>query len=394
MTDAVLAINAGSSSLKFALFAMSGADEPGLLARGKAEERDGARRLVAHAPDGGMLADRHAASGEPDGHGLVSDLLAWSEEHIGAGALAGVGHRVVHGGGLHVEPARIDDALFAALEALTPLAPLHQPGSLAPIRALRAMRPQLPQVACFDTAFHHDLAPPVSRLALPRRYEVQGLRRFGFHGLSYEYVARRLAGLSPSLADRRTVVAHLGSGASLCAMRHGRSADTTMGFSALDGLVMATRCGAIDPGVLLYLQQAQGLSVAALEHLLYKESGLLGVSGLSGDMQALLKSDAPEAAEAVDLFCFSIARHTAAMANTLGGLECLVFTGGIGEHAAEIRARVGERLGWLGVAIDAAANAAAAPDIGAADSAVRVLIIPTDEEAVIAGHTRDVLLGR
>ena len=387
--DAVLAINAGSSSLKFGLFRTAGGTGPALVARGKAEAGEGGRRLVARDAKGAMLTDHRVAGDAADGQALAKDLVEWSEAHLGASRLAGIGHRVVHGGGRHVAPVRIDDALLEALEALTPLAPLHQPGSLAPVRALRRARPDLPQVACFDTAFYHDIAPPASRIALPRRYEEQGIRRFGFHGLSYEYIASRLAGTP--LAEARTVVAHLGSGASLCAMRHGRSADTTMGFTALDGLVMVTRCGALDPGVLLYLQQTCGLSIGEVEHLLYKESGLLGVSGTTGDMQALLASGAPEAAEAVDLFCFSIARHAAAMANTLGGLDCLVFTGGIGEHAPAIRARVGERLGWLGVAIDADANRAARTEIGSGGSRVRVLVIPTDEELVIAGHTRDVL---
>jgi acetate kinase len=261
---------------------------------------------------------------------------------------------------------------------------LHQPRSLAPIRALTALRPRLLQVGCFDTAFHQTIARMVARIALPREYEAEGVRRYGFHGLSYEYIARRLREISPRLAAGRTVVAHLGNGASLCAMRDGKSVDTTMGFSALDGLVMGTRCGSIDPGVLLYLLQEKGISPDRLEHLLYEESGLLGVSGISADMRTLAASDDPRAREALELFVFRAARETAALANTLDGLECLVFTAGIGENSAPIRSAICAKLEWLGVRIAAAANEAHAELISAPDSAVTVLVIPTDEELVVA----------
>jgi acetate kinase len=273
-----------------------------------------------------------------------------------------------------------------ALDALTPLAPLHQPRCLAPMRTILSLRSEVPQIACFDTAFHHGLAPPVSRFALPRRFEEIGIRRYGFHGLSYEYIAGRLADLSPALAGSRTVVAHLGNGASLCAMRNGQSVDTTMGLTALDGLVMGTRCGAIDPGVLLYLQQALKMSVSEVERLLYHESGLLGVSGISQDARTLLASSDPKAAEALDLFVFRIAREVAAMANSLGGLECLVFTGGIGEHADAVRSAVCARLRWLGVELDPEANDHSRAQISARESRVDVRIIPTDEEIMIARH--------
>jgi acetate kinase len=254
------------------------------------------------------------------------------------------------------------------------------------MRTIMSLRPQLPQIAAFDTAFHHALAPPVSRFALPRRFEDIGIRRYGFHGLSYEYIASRLAGLSPSLAGARTVVAHLGNGASLCAMRNGQSVDTTMGLTALDGLVMGTRCGAIDPGVLLYLQQALGMSVSDVERLLYRESGLLGVSGISEDVRTLLASSDPRAAEALDLFAFRIAREVSAMASSLGGLECLIFTGGIGEHAGAVRSAVCARLSWLGVEVDLEANKLSKAEISSKGSRVDVRIIPTDEEIVIARH--------
>jgi acetate kinase len=241
-------------------------------------------------------------------------------------------------------------------------------------------------LACFDTAFHHGLAPPVSRFAIPRRFEALGIRRYGFHGLSFEFISRRLAEISPALPDKRTVVAHLGNGASLCAMRNGISLDTTMGLTPLDGLMMGTRCGAIDPGVLLYLQQQQRMSVDEIQHMLYQESGLLGVSGLSADMRALLASDDPRAVEAIELFTFRVAQEVAVMANTLGGLECVVFTGGIGEHSKEIRQHICDRLQWLGVRMDRSANDQGSEFIGDKNSAVEILVIPTSEETTIARH--------
>jgi acetate kinase len=366
MPDLVLALNAGSSSIKFGLFEIG---------------------------DGGSAIELSRGETDDDGHGpanvkeSLNKILEQIEARPAAGSLVGIGHRIVHGGGQFVEPVRLDDKVIEALEALTPLAPLHQPRSLAPVRALKSLRPNVPQIGCFDTAFHHRLAPPVSRFAIPRAYEDKGVRRYGFHGLSYAYIANRLTEISPALATKRTVVAHLGSGASLCAMRHGESVDTTMGFSALDGLVMGTRCGAIDPGILLWLQQSGGLDVGQLEDLLYHKSGLLGVSGIAGDMRVLLSSADPRAAEAIELFTFSVARETTVMANTMEGLDCLVFTGGIGQHAKEIRALVCRRLGWLGVEIDGGANDRAAEIISGAGSRVD-RIIPTDEELTIA---RDVI---
>ncbi len=269
---------------------------------------------------------------------------------------------------------------------MTPLAPLHQPRCLAPVRRFTAIRPALTQIACFDTAFHHGLAPPASRFAIPRRFEGRGVRRYGFHGLSFEYVAGRLAEIAPELAAKRVVIAHLGNGASLCALRHGRSVDTTMGLTPLDGLVMGTRCGTIDPGVLLYLQQHEKMSIEDVQHLLYHESGLLGVSGLSADMRTLLASGTEAAREAVELFTFRAAQEIAMMATALEGLDGLVFTGGIGEHAKEIRSAIGARLGWLGVRVDATANEEARERISGNDSAVDVLVIPTNEELAIARH--------
>lgn len=391
MSAAILALNAGSSSIKFGLFACSDQHEPKLLARGQIEDTDAEVRLRGEDAGGETLVEREwNPNSSHEKHGPHA-LLDWIEAKVGHEALVAVGHRIVHGGREFVAPVRLTDDVIDALGRLTPLAPLHQPRSLAPIRALREVRPHLLQIACFDTAFHHDLAPPVSRFALPRAYEAKGIRRYGFHGLSYEFIAGQLASLSQNFPTRRTVVAHLGNGASLCAMRNGQSVDTTMGFSALDGLVMGTRCGAIDPGILLYLQESEALSVSELEHLLYNECGLLGVSGISGNMRTLLSSKEPAASEAIDLFAFHVARETAAMANTLGGLECLVFTGGIGEHAHEVRRMICERLSWLGVALDWKENESQSCSISASDSAVDVRVIKTNEEMMIARHAWDLV---
>jgi acetate kinase len=300
---------------------------------------------------------------------------------------------VVHGGVEFATPVRIDQAVLAKLDALCPLAPLHQPHNLAGIRAVAAAQPDLPQVACFDTAFHRAHPELADWFALPRRFHDDGIRRYGFHGLSYEYIARTLPSVAPRLADARVVVAHLGSGASMCAMQAGRSIDSTMGFTALDGLPMGTRCGALDPGVVLHLIRAYGMDADGIEAMLYHECGLKGVSGISNDMRDLLASDDPHAAQAVDLFVWHIARNLGALAAALGGLDAFVFTAGIGERSPEIRAKVCERAAWLGIALDDAANRAGGPRISSAASKVAVLAIPTDEEQMIARHTLAVLNG-
>jgi acetate kinase len=388
--EAVLVLNSGSSSIKFGLFEISAA-EPALLCKGLLDEHEAKPRLVVKGAAGEDLFEKRRDETDADGGHLFADVLAFIDDRFGQDSLRAAGHRIVHGGPDHSGPVELTDDVYAKLEALTPLAPLHQPRCLAPIRTLSAIRPALTQIACFDTAFHHGLAPPASRFAIPRRYEQQGIRRYGFHGLSFEYVAGRLAGIAPELVARRTVIAHLGNGASLCALRNGRSVDTTMGLTPLDGLVMGTRSGTIDPGVLLYLQQHERMSVEDVQHLLYHESGLLGVSGLSADMRTLLASREAAAWEAVDLFVFRAAQEIAMMATTLGGLDCLVFTGGIGEHAKEIRSAIGERLAWLGVRIDAVANDEGRERIGDGDSPVEVFVIPTNEELAIARHCAEVL---
>jgi acetate kinase len=359
---AIVALNAGSSSIKFGLY--TAAAEPEEIGKGEIEQD--------------TAADAEA-------------LLETIEKRLAGRPLAAVGHRIVHGGADFVDPVRLTPETIAALRALTPLAPLHQPLCLAPVDQLAKARPDLRQFACFDTAFHHGLEPPVSRYAIPRAYEEKGIRRYGFHGLSYEHIARRLGEISSHLLARKTVVAHLGSGASLCAMQDGKSLDTTMGFSVLEGLVMSTRPGDLDPGILLYLLKQERLSPDELENLLYHDAGLVGVSGLTGDMRKLLASRELRAREAIELFVFRVSRAVAAMANTLQGLELLVFTGGIGEHAAAIRTEVCARLGWLGLRIDEAANAGNAERIDVPQSAVEVRVIAADEEVVIARHTARLL---
>jgi acetate kinase len=384
MSDAVLVLNSGSSSIKFAVFELSAAD-PALICKGLLDEHEAAPRLIVTDANGKSLFETRRAADDKDG-GLFADILDWLDRELAGRTLAAVGHRVVHGGRDFTGPVEITEARIAGLEALTPLAPLHQPRCLSPMRAIRSLRPGLCQIACFDTAFHHGMAPTVRRLAIPRRFDDIGIRRYGFHGLSYEYIAGRLAAISPAMAAKCTVVAHLGNGASLCAMRDGHSIDTTMGLTPLDGLVMGTRCGTIDPGVLLYLQQDQGLSVAELQHLLYQESGLLGVSGISADMRTLQASNDAAAAEAIDLFTFRVAGQVAMMANSLGALDCLVFTGGIGEHSSAVRQQICDRLRWLGVSVDASANDRADERINRTDSKVSVLVIATSEETAIARH--------
>jgi acetate kinase len=389
MDDALLVLNAGSSSIKFALYPAAAAHDAALL-RGQVEGIGDAPRLRARRRGAGseqaLAFPAGAATAE-----CLGLLLDWLRRETAAYRLVGAGHRVVHGGEEHAGPVLIDAGVIRALEALVPLARLHEPYEVAAIKALAALAPELRQVACFDTAFHFRRPRLDQLFAIPREYAQAGIRRYGFHGLSYEYVAGRLPTVLGALAGGRVLVAHLGSGASLCALREGRSVATTMGFTALDGLMMATRCGAIDPGVLLYAIEERGMSAHEVSDILYRRSGLLGVSGLSGDMRALLASDSPQAREAVELFVYRAAKEAGALVAVLEGLDALVFTGGIGERAAPVRAMLCARLGWLGIALDAAANRAHAERISAPSSRVAVCVIPTDEESVIARHTRRVL---
>jgi acetate kinase len=386
---AILALNAGSSSLKFALYDAGAALT--VTTRGEVENLDSTPHFIARDSNGAVLCETRGATA--DFAATLDGLLKFIDDHLHDARLDAVGHRIVHGGAEHIAPELITPALLEALRALIPLDPLHLPHNLAPIRALTAARPELTQVACFDTAFHHTMPAEASRFALPRALTAAGVRRYGFHGLSYEFIVEQLKLHAPALARGRVIAAHLGAGASLCALQSGVSIATTMSFSVLDGLVMSTRCGAIDPGVLLYLAR-QGKSFEEIENLLYRQSGLLGVSGISGDMRVLIGSDDPHAREALDLFSYRIAFEIAGLAGALGGLDGLVFTAGIGERAPTIRSGICARLAWLGVRLDAAANAANAACISAPDSEIGVRVIATDEEATIARHTRALVATR
>lgn len=373
MTEAVLTLNAGSSSVKFGLFDMAG----DLLAGGIAD-RIGAEGVLRLARGGVALA----SAGDLSSHaGAVRTALAGFQGAFPGLAVRAVAHRVVHGGPVHAAPVVVTDAVLAELQALAAFAPLHQPHNLAGIAAAQAAFPGVPQVACFDTAFHRGQPWVHDTYALPRSLYDAGVRRYGFHGLSYQFIARALP---RAVAAGRVVVAHLGNGASMCAMVGGRAVASSMGFSTLDGLPMGTRCGQIDPGVLLYLMEARGLGAAQIGDLLYRQSGLLGLSGVSNDMRELEASDAPEAAEAISYFVARCQREVASLAAAMGGIDALVFTGGIGENSVRVRAAVCAGLGWMGVTLDAGRNAAAESHLSAADSAVSVLRIPTDEERVLA----------
>lgn len=386
---ALLVLNAGSSSLKFGVFPAEGGAP---LLSGQIDAIGIAPKLGARRGDERFDEALPEVSGHACAHEeALAWLLDWLSGHLAALELIAAGHRVVHGGTRFSAPVRIDDAVLSELQALIPLAPLHQPHNLRGIRALAAQLPELPQVACFDTAFHHTQDARAATFALPRGITAEGVRRYGFHGLSYDYVATRLPDVLGERADGRVIVAHLGAGASLCAIRQRRSVATTMGFTALDGLMMATRPGSLDPGVLLYLMDHRDMDAAALTKLLYHQSGLLGVSGISADMRALLASDAPAAAEAVELFCYRAAREIGSLMAALGGLDALVFTAGIGEHSAPVRARIAELLDWTGLRLDTARNAEHAVRIEATDSPVAAAVVPTDEEGMIAGYTRGLL---
>lgn len=394
MRDGILVINAGSSSIKFSLYVSENGDGIHLSSKGQVEGIHVAPRFEAKDPGGERIADHKWEHGARLSHEVLLEyLIRWVEEHLDGATLRAAGHRVVHGGINYAKPMLITPELVDELETLVPLAPLHQPHNLAPIRALSAVHPELAQVACFDTAFHRTNPRLAEIFALPRQLTAEGVRRYGFHGLSYEYIAHRLAEMAPEVAKGRVVVAHLGSGASMCAIKDGRSVASTMGFTALDGLPMGTRTGNLDPGVVLYLMQQKGMSGAEIEALLYKQSGLLGVSGISNDMRVLLDSADPHAAEAVDLFCYRINREIGSLAAAMGGIDALVFTAGIGERAAAVRARVVGLAGWLGLRLDEQANAVHGPRISTPDSAVSAWVVPTDEELMIARHTRGVLKG-
>jgi len=388
MNKYLLVINAGSSSIKFAIYQKNTSLALVADAAGQIEGIGSQSRFTVKSSYDEVLVDRVLTVDEAHNHtDAIILILAWLRDYFADGTLLAVGHRVVHGGQHYSAPVLIDAKVLAELETLVPLAPLHQPHNLATIRVLMETMPSLPQVACFDTAYHRTQPDVAQRFAIPRRFAEEGVRHYGFHGLSYEYIASVLPTLEPTLADARIIVAHLGSGASLCAIHNGRSIATTMGFSPLDGLVMGTRCGNIDPGVLLYLMDRHNMDARALEQLLYHQSGLLGVSGISNDMRTLLASDDPHALEAIELFVYRAGREIGSLAAALGGLDALVFTGGIGEHSAVIRAKVCRQAAWLGLELDDSANTTGVSRISTLSSKVSAWVVATDENRMIANHT-------
>ena len=384
MSDSLLVLNAGSSSIKFAVYAVDGTDLT-LKVKGQIENIGGAARFHAGTCKEDIAAASHAEA--------LAHLTAWLGRQSELGTLLAVGHRVTHGGSGHARPVLVDDQVLEELRGLISLAPLHQPHNISGIDAVRRSG-GLPSVACFDTAFHVTQDELVKRFALPRRLYDEGVRRYGFHGLSYDYISHHLAREMPELHQGKVLVAHLGNGASLCAMEAGRSVETSMGFSALDGLCMGTRCGRIDPGVLLYLMQSRQMDGKMLEDLLYRESGLLGLSGISHDMRTLVESSSPDAQMAVAYFVHHLNREVGALVATLGGIDCLVFTGGIGENSRAVRAGFARKADWLGIEVSATANDANATCISTPASRIPVLVIPTDEERMIARQTLAVVQGR
>jgi len=391
MADAIAVLNAGSSSFKFSLFA-SVTGQPSVVVRGQAEGLYTSPHFVAKDRSGAVVDEKSWNAGTKLGHdGALDHLVAFLRERLAEHRLIGVGHRVVHGGAEYTSPVRVDASIVAALEKYVPLAPLHQPHNLSPIKALLERLPQLPQVACFDTSFHRGQPAVAQAFALPKEITDRGVLRYGFHGLSYEYVARVLPEYSVRAAQGKTVVLHLGNGASMCAMAAGRSVASTMGFTAADGLPMGTRCGNLDPGVVLYLMDELGMDARTIEKLIYQQSGLLGVSGIASDMRTLEVSKDPRAKAAIDLFIYRIGRELGSLAAALGGLDAIVFTAGIGENSRGLRERVCRDAAWLGVEIDVDANARGDACISTPASRVLAFAIPTNEEQMIARHTRALL---
>jgi acetate kinase len=389
--DAIAVLNAGSSSIKFSLFVVHG-DTLELTVHGQTQGLYTAPRFLAKDAAGRVLGEKSWDDGVGLGHdGALDHLLAFLRAELAHHRLVGVGHRIVHGGLDYSLPVRVDASVLATLEKLVPLAPLHQPHNLAPIRALLVRSPELPQVACFDTAFHRAQPLIAQAFALPKTITDRGVRRYGFHGLSYEYIAEVLANHDARAARGKVIVLHLGNGSSMCAIANGRSVATTMGFTAADGLPMGTRCGNLDPGVMLYLMDELRMDARAIENLIYQQSGLLGVSGISSDMRTLEASADPAAKAAIDLYIYRIARELGSLAAALNGLDAIVFTAGIGEHSASLRERVCRGAAWLGVELDQRANEANGPRLSSPASRVRAWAIPTDEELMIARHTQRVL---
>jgi len=394
MNDGIVVINGGSSSIKFSVFACLDENSIEFRFGGQVSGIGVAPQFIAKAPDGTVMA-RSEWKLHPNVNYkmLLNYLMGWVRDNLKGIEIHAIGHRVVHGGDIYSCPVRVNEKILKTLERLIPLAPLHQPHNIAPIQIISEINPNMMQVACFDTAFHATNSPVARNFALPRRFTDQGVHRYGFHGLSYEYIAGRLPSFDSQAASGRTVVAHLGNGASMCAMSEGRSVASTMGFTALDGLPMGTRTGNMDPGVILYLINEKGMHADDIENLLYKESGLLGISQISSDMRVLLESEDPRATEAIDLFVYRINRELGALAAAMGGLDAVVFTAGIGENAPLIREKVCELARWIGIELDSEANATGGPRISTTDSRVSVWVIPTNEELMIARHTLNIYAG-
>ena len=387
MDDYALVFNAGSSSLKFCVYVRPDAALWRLEARGQIDGIGTTPRLSAKDGSGASIANEPLDAAVKDGRAALDVLARWLRGRYGGSRVLGVGHRVVHGGAKYASPCIVTPAVLDDLRALVPLAPLHQPYNIGVIEAVEAQLPGVPQVACFDTSFHRGQPAVAELVPLPKAIRDTGVQRYGFHGLSYEFIAAALPEVAPAIADGRVIVAHLGSGASLCAMKARKSVDSTLGFTALDGLCMGTRPGSIDPGVILHLFQTMGRSAAEVEKLLYKQSGLIGISGISNDMRDLLSNADPAARLAIDYFVYQAAKHIGALTAALGGVDALVFTAGIGEHSAEIRRRIAEASTWLGIALDKDANDAHRPMISTRNSKVSAWVIPTNEELMIARHT-------
>ena len=391
MPDFTLVFNAGSSSLKFCVFACSPTDDWRLASRGQVDGIGSSPRISVRDDQGGRLIDEQLRPDVRDQRGALDSVAGWLRSTYGPARVLGVGHRVVHGGVHYNAPTIVTPEVLSDLHGLEPLAPLHQRHNLAAIEAVCERLPDVPQVACFDTSFHRTLHPLAQLIPLPREIRDSGIQRYGFHGISYEYIAAALPRVAPAIAGGRVIVAHLGSGASLCALKNRSSVDTTMSFTAVDGLCMGTRPGTVDPGVILHLFQTLRLSADEVTTILYKNSGLLGISGISNDMRVLLESSAPEAQLAVDYFVYRAAKEIGALAAALGGVDGIVFTAGIGENSPEIRHRICERSAWLGIQLDADANAHGGSCISSTGSKVSVWVIPTNEELMIARHTASLL---
>ncbi len=395
MTDVILTLNAGSSSVKFAIYADTNVKSPALVSGKVISLGDTPQFLATGVNDRPLAQSNTVKFNKTTSHEeVVLRLFDWFEHKSQAYNITGVGHRVVHGGRFYTKPSLITARVISQLKTLIPLAPLHQPHNLSAVETVSKLAPKLPQVACFDTSYHHTQSFLSQLFALPREWYDKDIMRYGFHGISYQYIASTLPRYLGDLAEGRVIVAHLGNGASMCAMQKRQSIATSMGFSTLDGLMMGQRCGSLDPGVIIHLVRQHNMNIEEIEHMLYQDSGLLGVSGISNNMQVLQKSGHPHAKQAIELFCYKAARELSALVSTINGIDAIVFTAGIGENSAQVRQQICDRLNWLGVALDNSANAVHKSVISCPNSSVKVLIIPTNEELIIAQETQSLIANK